>query len=519
MANPSWNPASRASLWQRLAAEPWDLVVIGGGISGAGVAREAARTGARVLLLEARDFAWGTSSRSSKMVHGGLRYLASGQLRITAESVRERERMMAEAPGLVQPLRYVFPQYRGRLMAWGLALVLAAYDLLAGKWRHGRLSRAAVRALFPGLRQERLLGAGYFEDTLTDDARLCLRVLRAACRDGAAALNYAEVTALSRDAQGWRLALADTETGAATELRTRVVINATGVWADRLRAGPPRLRPLRGSHLLFPAERLPLVSTLVLQHPDDGRTLFLYPWAGASVVGTTDLDHAEPLHLEPHITGPEVDYLLAAANWAFPEARLSRADVVSTWAGVRPVIQAGQGAPSRMSREHAVWDEDGFITLAGGKLTTFRRMARDALRVAARYLPRLAPVPGEPAVLCTPESAEPRLAGWYGEELAELLSTDGSGERVGSTDVRWAELVYACRHEGVRHLDDLLLRRTRLGLILPGGAAALLPELKRRCQPELGWDEAHWLAEVQRYQTVWRAAYALPTSVAPDDAR
>lgn len=509
----------RAAVWAALDNAPWDLLVIGGGVSGAGVAREAVRSGARVLLLEARDFAYGTSSRSSKMVHGGLRYLAQGQWRVTAESVLERQRLLREAPGLVEATRYVFPHYRGRLRAWGLRLVLAVYDGLARCWRHGWLSKAQTLQRLPGLRAEGLLGAAYFEDSLTDDARLTLRVLHAAEDEGACLLNYVAVTGLQRRAEGWQITLVDAETGAEQCLRARCVINAAGVWADSLRqvdSRAPRLRPLRGSHLLIPAARLPLSSALMLQHPDDGRTLFIYPWAGASVVGTTDLDHRDPLAEEPVISDAELAYLLRAANHLFPDAALCAADIVACWSGVRPVV-AVAGRPSAASREHAVWDEDGLITLAGGKLTTFRVMARDALRAAARYVPELQPGPLEPPVLHTPAASPAlpaalgrRLAGWYGEEVPAVLAEDATLEPVPGTALLWAELRYACRQEAVLHLDDLLLRRSRLGLLLPHGAEAQLPELERRCRTVLGWDEARWAEEVRRYQAIWRRAYRVP---------
>ncbi|MBI2380787.1 MAG: glycerol-3-phosphate dehydrogenase/oxidase [Gammaproteobacteria bacterium] len=507
----------RAQTWRALDAAPWDLVIIGGGISGAGVAREAARGGARVLLVEAQDFAWGTSSRSSKMVHGGLRYLASGQVHITAESVRERERLLREAPGLVQPMDYVFPHYGGRLMAWGFDLVLAAYDLLAGKWQHGRLSRAAVLRRFPGLAARRLRYASYFMDTLTDDARLTLRVLQAAAEDGAVLLNYVRAERPLRLTDGsWQLRL-HAEDGAEQEVRARCVVNCAGAWADALRGGAARLRPLRGSHLLFPRERLPLDAAIALHHPDDGRIMFLYPWAGATVIGTTDLDHRAGLDQEPAISAAETDYLLKAANTLFPETALSRADIRSTWAGVRPIIDQGEGRPSAQSREHAVWDEGGLITLAGGKLTTFRLMARDALKAASRYCPALVPGDDQAPVLSAPpapQGLEPglarRLTGRYGPALPRLLAEARDREPVPGTDWLWAELEHACRHEAVRHLDDLLLRRSRLGLVLPEGGAAILPELENRCRPLLGWDAARWAKEAESYRARWRRAYSVP---------
>ncbi|WP_220814956.1 glycerol-3-phosphate dehydrogenase/oxidase [Pseudomonas paralcaligenes] len=523
----SWNATWREAALPELAARDWDLIVVGGGISGAGILREAARRGWRCLLLEQRDFAWGTSSRSSKMVHGGLRYIAKGQLGLTRDSVRERQRLLGEAPGLVDPLGFLFPHYRGRFPSPRVfGGLLKVYDALAGQRLHRYYPVGELRYLAPGMREQALLGATRFSDAVTDDARLVMRVLDEARADGGEALNGLRVVELSRD--GGRvvgLVAEDADSGRRFAFRARVVAQATGAWADELRqkSGLEHIRPLRGSHLLLPAWRLPVAQAISFMHAEDKRPVFVFPWEGATVVGTTDLDHDEPLSRDARITVQEVDYLLAACAQVFPGAGIGRADVLSTWAGVRPVVSEGQGAgrkPSDEKREHALWTEPGCVTLAGGKLTTFRLLALEVLRACAPMLGREVTDAGQPVF----RAADPtllanlgtaqrrRLAGRHGAalpRLARLVETLGDG-CVGASNTLWAELALACDDELVLHLDDLLLRRTRIGLLLAGGAATELPRIRELCQPRLGWSDARWEQEQQCYLALWRQCYSLP---------
>lgn len=521
----AWNAAWRDHALPALAAQSWDLLVIGGGISGAGVLREAARRGWKCLLLEQRDFAWGTSSRSSKMVHGGLRYLAQGQLGLIRDSVQERERLLAEAPGLVEPLSFLFAHYRhrrpGRRLFGGL---LALYGALAGKHNHRYYPLPQLRYLAPGLAEHGLLGATRFYDAVTDDARLVMRVLGEARADGSEALNGLRVQALLRE-QGRVVGVRaeDMVSGRSFTLRSKVVVQATGAWTDELRGGSGHIRPLRGSHLLLPGWRLPVAHAFSFMHAEDKRPVFVFPWEGATVVGTTDLDHAEPLAQEARISRAEVDYLLRACAQQFPTAQIERSDVLSTWAGVRPVVgtELAQRKPSEEKREHTLWVEPGCVTLAGGKLTTFRLLALEALRACAGFIDR--PLKGDEtaAVFCPPPAvelpgltaaAQRRLAGRYGlalPALARLLEELGP-EPVGHTNTLWAELAYACDAELVLHLDDLLLRRTRVGLLLERGGADLLASIRALCQPRLGWDDARWQLEERDYLQLWQQYYSLP---------
>ncbi len=514
----------RALALAALESMPWDLVVIGGGISGAAVAQQAARRSWRVLLVEQRDFAWGSSSRSSKLVHGGLRYLRQGDFKTTLHSVRERERLMQEAPELIEPQSFLFADCAGRKPPrWLFQAGLVIYDLMAGRRGHRWADLAEVRRLAPGLAPSAMRGALVFQDAKTDDARLVMRVLAEARRDGAVVLNYVAAGALQLDAgKVSGIGLQDILSGQRFDVTARSVVNATGAWADRLRGavgGAPMLRPLRGSHLLVPFWRLPLAQSISLMHPGDRRPVFFYPWEGATLIGTTDLDHHQDLDREASITNAEVDYLLAAVNDQFPGQKLCADDICSCYAGVRPVRDDGAASASKAARDHAVIDEAGLVTLTGGKLTTFRLMAQDALALAARHADK--PFAHDDAPVFTPVGAmDPgwspfvrhRLAARYGYRARELGAQAGDGElqTVPGTQTLWLELALAARFEAVAHLDDLLLRRTRLGLLLRRGGHDYLARIRTLCEPHLGWGDARWESELQRYQALITAHYQIP---------
>ncbi len=522
----------RADALAGLDAGVWDLVVVGGGISGAGVAQQAARQGWKVLLVEQRDFAWGTSSRSSKLVHGGLRYLKQGDLRTTLHSVRERQRLMQEVPELVEAQSFLYATCTGRKPGRRmLRLGLVLYDLMAGRRSHAWADRAAAQMLAPGLAPPGMQGAMVFQDAKTDDARLVWRVLQEARRAGATILNYVAAQALQHEGTGVAgLTLHDMLGGARWQVRARVVVNATGAWADRLRAavgGAPMLRPLRGSHLVLPFWRLPVAQAVSFMHPQDGRPVFLYPWEGATLVGTTDLDHHAQPDTEASISQAEVDYLLAAVNDQFPGAALVGADVSACYAGVRPVVDDGSGAASDAARDHVVCDESGLVTLAGGKLTTFRLMAQDALALAAprvgkAFAPDGAPVftPAGPCPTHWSAAVRHRLVGRYGFQTLALCAraTERDLQSIAGTQTLWIELAVAAAHEAVVHLDDLLLRRTRLGILLPRGALDHLERIRALCEPFLQWGEAGWATELQRYRALVAAHYSLPPANAPEVA-
>ena len=531
--------------------EPWDMLIIGGGITGAGIAREAARRGLAVLLIEQKDFAWGTSSRSSKMVHGGLRYIASGDYKTTLLSVRERERMLSEASGLVNEMHYVMPHYKGKFPPpWIFNTLLRVYDRLAGKRYFTYFKREAFLSLNPHIKQDKFLGASQFSDAVTDDSRLVMRVLDEAINDGAQAINYLKAESLITNEQGLVVGatLKDTsseDNGQNYDVYAKVVVSATGAWADTLRMQASKqteqsfhkqIRPSRGSHLVVSKERLPIKQAYTFLHPVDKRAVFVFPWENRTVLGTTDLDHPPLDDSEVGITNEEVDYLLAATNDLFSDADLNREDVISTWAGVRPLIsEGGDGkrvSPSKEKRDHSVWLDNNLVTVSGGKLTTFRLIALDVLKICQQVLAfnevdtkNLGSFntevfsnqpPTNPKFSTLTPPLQQRLKGFYGLQLDTLLELAHDEDLAYVTDSNtiWAEIRFAARHEQVIHLDDLLLRRTRLGLILPHGAMTPLisTRLKQICQQELGWDEQKWQQEVARYQDLWQRYYHLPAA-------
>ncbi|UOD30250.1 glycerol-3-phosphate dehydrogenase/oxidase [Massilia violaceinigra] len=521
-----WQNGWHATLPLLLARE-WDLLIIGGGITGAGILLEASRRGLKALLVEQRDFAWGTSSRSSKLVHGGLRYLKEGRFGLTRESVHERDALLAGAPGLVEPQSFAFGDYVGRKPGRKTFLLgLAIYDFMAGKRERHYVDGDAFGMMTPNAARAGLQGGMLYTDAKTDDARLVLRVLQEAQAHGGVAVNYMAARELLRSGAVVNGAvLLDGRNNATHEVRARVVVNATGAWADGLRGqagGAPRLRPLRGSHLVLPAWRLPLAQAVSLMHPVDGRPVFAYPWEGVTLVGTTDIDHGDELAGEAAITRAELDYLMAALHAQFPQLALTDADIVATYAGVRPVIDSGAGDPSKASRDHEVWLENGLLSVTGGKMTTFRVIALDALRHAMPQLagwrddlaPRAVFAPSPALVAPLRPALVRRLRGRYGAHAQALIDAARPGEleTIPGTESLWAELRWAARAEAVQHLEDLLLRRTRLGLQLRGGGVRHLARIRAICQRELEWDDARWIASEAAYLALWQAHYGVPGS-------
>lgn len=524
-----WSRGWRDAVWASLD-RPWDVLIIGGGVTGAGLLRLCTFYGLRALLIEARDFSFGTSSRSSKLVHGGFRYLRNRQFNVTFESVREREWLLRAAPHLVTPLSFVlpvYPYYRASLRQFQMGVLI--YDGMALRWQHGKLTPQNLLARCPWLNPTDLAGGVYYGDARVDDSRLVLRLLREAVQAGAVALSYARATALLRTASGQVCGAvvrdeADPHERTA-EIRARVVINATGPWTDDLRqqvGGVPRLRRTRGSHLVFPHARFPLSEAVTLLHPRDRRAMFAIPWEGVTLLGTTDLDHPKEWEdREPFATSEEIDYLLEALHTVFPGVEAGEQDLIATFAGLRPIIRSGAEHPSKESRAHSVWDEQGLITITGGKLTTFRRMALDTLRLAAPYL-NLRAVPRPRASFFSPAPAEVAapdldfetlayLAGRLGPDLPQFLAEMPPAEwqPIPTLPNVWAEVRWAARHEGVVHLEDLLLRRVRLGLLLPNGGMDHLDRIRALVQTELGWEDARWEAEVNAYRETWWRFYSL----------
>ena len=510
----------------------WDVVIVGGGITGAGVLREAVRMGYRALLVEQKDFSWGTSSRSSKMIHGGLRYLGAGDYKLTKDSLNERERLVVEAPGLVDCTDFYFGMRKGVFPGrWIFRILLWIYDRIARVKSSGYCNSEESKRRFEGLGGDDLRGACYYTDGITDDSRLVMRVLQESLEHGGSALNYVKVEKLiveNDEVQGVRLLEQDGNNLEPIEVRSHVVVNATGAWADKLRNNVNseiRVRPLRGSHLVIPRTRLPVDGVYSFFHAQDKRGVFVFPWEGATAIGTTDIDHGRDIDEEASISAEEVEYLLDAVNSQFPEKQISRADVISTWSGVRPVIGSEKSKdPSKERRDHAVWSDKGLVTVSGGKLTTFRLIALDALAAAKPRLPeprntkddRIFGEPDVDSAQLVPSDPAwaRRLLGRYGDAAQALLANAPKQEhrQIDGTDFCLAECRWAIQQEATVHLDDLLLRRTRLGLLLPAGGEQLFAELEPLFRELAKWSEAQWQSEVARYRDILQRFYSLPDS-------
>ncbi|MEJ2041162.1 MAG: glycerol-3-phosphate dehydrogenase/oxidase, partial [Desulfosarcinaceae bacterium] len=508
----------------------WDLIVIGGGVTGAGVFREAVRCGLKVLLVEKNDFAWGTSSRSSKMVHGGLRYLKEGRILLTRTAVRERERLLSEAPGLVEPLEILVPVYSdhgpGRR---ALEVGLSIYDFMAHEKQHSFLSPRLCQSLVPHLLMENLVGGFRFWDAKVDDARLVLRLIEEGCDQGGSALNYVAVEHIDRDAEGavTGVGLIDGEKGIRKNMSTRAVVNATGAWAERLHASPKEnlhLRPLRGSHLIFSQADLPISQTVSFFHKQDKRPIFISPWEGVVLLGTTDMDHGPGLDVEPTVSEEEAQYLMQGLHDHFPFLNTRLSDCVATLAGIRPVLSEGKRAPSQESRDSVVWVDNGLVTVTGGKLTTFRKMAVDTLKAVRPFLPSLPseidedilvfdPAPGidmPPAGIS--QAAWRRICGRYGSRADELVHGARPEDlcAIPGTETLWCEIPFAARYGRIRHLSDLMLRRVRLGLLVPDGGRTIMDRVKHLCRPLLPWDNTRWVAEISEYLRSYKRHHGVP---------
>lgn len=501
----------RAGLLARLDSTPlWDVAVIGGGATGLGVALDAAARGFSVVLLEAEDFAKGTSSRATKLVHGGVRYLAQGNLGLVREALAERRTLLDNAAHLAQPLQFVMPVYgaRGRWFdKWFYGAGLVIYDLLAGRAGLGRtrfLDRRRTVAAIPGVRTESLAGAVAYWDGIFDDARLALTLARTAIAQGACVLNHCRVEALSRDADGRidGLEAIDAETGARHRVRARCVINATGVWVDEVRrmdrpSGGDIVQPSQGVHLVVDREFQPSERAILVPSTADGRVLFVVPWMGRTILGTTDTPRHD-LAVEPLPFEEEIDFILAesARYLARPPAR---ADVRSMWVGLRPLVRPADGeagSTKSVSREHTVLVADsGLVTVTGGKWTTYRAMAEDVLAECfeAKLLParpagitaglRLvgAPPPDAPAV---PVTAPPG-AHLYGQEAATLAALPGAGHEL-APGLTEAMVRFAARREYARSVEDVLARRSRLLFVDARKAAAIADRVAAILREELG---------------------------------
>ncbi len=538
-----------------LGREPFDLLVVGGGITGAGVARDAALRGLRVCLLEKGDLASGTSSASSKLVHGGLRYLEQGELRLVFESVSERHRLRALAPHLVRPLPFVFPIYGGQPSPlWLVQTGLWIYDALA-LFRSYRLHQAfrgeRAAAQEPALLSEGLDGLVKYYDCLTDDARLCLETAQGAHFAGAWVMNYAEVVGfVRRRGEVCGAEVRDRRTGQCHSVEAHVVVNATGPWTDRILGlrtkRQPLLRPTKGVHVVVARSRLPVNHAVVLTELEHHRVVFAVPWGSRVMIGTTDTDYQGDYD-RVQADRQDVDYLLGVTNHFFPASRLGHSDVLGTYAGLRPLLGGSDGHPSTVSREHLVQeDEDGLITVCGGKLTTYRLMAAQVLDGVSRRLrakgvhvggcltgrvglPGASGVRFRKGQLVTlgaegqraEQEAEERMGNeilehlreTYGGGWAAVLDRVVKNPELGTRFVAdlpyiWAELEVAVSQELTVTLTDFMRRRTQLLIRDARAAESLAVQVAGRMATQLGWDQAEEKRQLAEFRAASSASMA-----------
>ncbi len=501
--------------------EPWDIIVVGGGATGVGVAVDAAARGFAVLLLEQNDFGKGTSSRSTKLVHGGVRYLEQGNLALVTEALRERELLLRNAPHLVHDLPFIVPRYtwwEGFLYGLGLKV----YDFLSGRHRFGPsrvLARTATLAQLPNLRTAGLRGGILYHDGQFDDTRLLINMASTAAEQGATLLNYVKVTELSKNGAGrvHGVRAVDLESGRDLEAQARIVINAAGPFCDAVRrmADPgvaPLIAPSQGVHLVFKSEFLGGSSALMVPHTSDGRVMFAIPWHGHTLVGTTDTP-LDTVSLEPIAQEQEITFILDTLRLYLRNAP-TRTDILSVFAGIRPLVRHGDARNSAaLSRDHTLHVESsGFVTLTGGKWTTYRNMAQDGVDQAIRLA-------NLPARACPTRTL--RLHGWhphaeqfgplayYGSDAAliqDLMTAQPSLATPLHPDLPYceAEVIWAARHEMARTVEDVLARRTRALFLNAKAAVAMAPCVASLLAGELGQNSAWEADQVTMFTAVAR---------------
>lgn len=474
--------------------EPVDVLIVGGGIVGAGVARDAAMRGLSTVLVDRYDFAFGTSSRSSRLLHGGLRYLAQGRVGLVREASHEKMILARIAPHLAQPLPFLFPTFKGSGWSrWKLRLGVKMYDWLCGKsnlGKSGGLSQAGMLEFLPGLKSEALTGGVRYFDGFTNDARLVIDTLRSAAAHGARLLNYTALGAAQRRDGLWECHLAGVS-GEQMQLKARVIINAAGAWAETFPASKVHLRLTKGVHLVIDRSRLPVPDAVVMT--EGKRILFAIPWGQRVILGTTDTDYDGPTE-NPACDEQDMAYVLRIVNQHFPAAAIAPADVISAWAGLRPLIANPNGKPSDISRAHEIHvSADGWIDVAGGKLTTYRLMAEQTIDHATRIL-------GKSSLKCR-TADEPIVA-----------TGDTAFSNVVPPEVSQAAVEHFCRNEWAKHLDDVMIRRTGWHYY-HRDHAEIAGRVANWMAAALNWRGEQTAAELSRYAEMTRSL--APTWLAP----
>jgi glycerol-3-phosphate dehydrogenase len=532
----SFSALARTVIRQQLATQSVDLLVIGGGITGAGIARDAALRGLKTALIERQDFAGGTSSRSARVVHGGVRYIESLQFDVVRQACTERNHLQRLAPHLVTPMPFTLPVYEKWSRYVKVQIGLWLYDLLGAaphSQRRQTLTTHQLAAAEPALSQQQLVGAMRYHEQITDDARLTLATIRSAWQQGAVALNYAEVQGLlKRQGRIVGATIYDRLSGSTVEVQAKAVVNATGPWNDTLRrldeADPtPTVRPNKGIHLVVPRAQLPIRHAVDFPAEGGHRTMYAVPWHHTCLVGTTDTDYSGDLD-QIHAAADEVDWILASVNRAFPAVKLQRGDIISTFAGARPLVSSGAGKAYRASREHQITtSRSGLLSIVGGKLTTHRAMAKEVVDLVAGQLQHTAACTTDRTPLDARLVTANDVATWVehahaaavnldDESIQHLVTTYGAQSlsilelahqqpvlqrRIApALPYLYAEIPYAIHHEMTCTLSDLLVRRMHLihedrtqGLAHAEGIAQLMAQ-------ELQWNTDEIAAQVTAYR-------------------
>ncbi len=524
---------TRLANLDRLGREIFDILVVGGGITGAGIARDAAMRGFKTALIDKGDFASGTSSKSSKLVHGGVRYLEMFEFGLVFEASRERRVLWQIAPDLVRPLPFLFPVYRdARWPVWMIDLGLWMYDglsLFRNFQRHRMYSNAKLKETLRGIDVRNISGSAYYYDAQVDDARLTLETIRSAHRHGAVIANYVQVDGLLKDAQSGRIngvQAHDVTSGEPCAMHARVVVNATGPWADTLAQfddprAPRRMRPTKGIHIFVPCGKIGCDAAVAFPAHSDGRLMFVIPWGKFSIIGTTDTDY-EGDYDRVYADRADVDYVIAAANHAFPESPIQKSDVISTYAGLRPLVMQLGKSTSKTSREHVIWtSESGLLTIAGGKLTTYRSMAQELVDHAVKRLrDEFNITPARPSTTAqTPliegngtastdgfgDEVIAHLERAYGPEYGRVLEIAQREVRLKQPIVEglpyiWAQVPYAIENEMALTVPDILARRTHILNEARDNGIGAAAEVAAYLGKFLEWDKARVEKELRAYQ-------------------
>jgi glycerol-3-phosphate dehydrogenase len=511
----------RINMLERAVArtEPWDIIIIGGGATGAGTAVDAATRGYSVLLLEQADFGKGTSSRATKLAHGGVRYLEQGNVSLVMEALKERGLMRQNAPHLVHELPHVVPSYQwweGPFYGIGLKL----YQALSGKYGFGPsqlLSKEETINRIPGVNQDGLTGGVLYHDGQFDDTRLLINMVATAAEQGATLLNYARVTKLHKGSDGLinGLSWQDVETGETHDAMAKVVVNATGAFTDSVRqlgdsAAAKMIAPSQGAHIILDRSFLPGTNAILVPHTKDGRVMFAIPWHDHTLVGTTDMPISEAV-LEPVPMEKEIEFMLETAS-LYLAKKPTKADILSAWAGIRPLVKMGDGKnTAALSRDHTVHiDQCGLLSIAGGKWTTYRNMAQDAVNQAAT----LGDLPEKECVTknlnihgYTPNAAQFGPLSFYGTDAPEIRKLIDADPTLGvklDPELPYvaAEIVWAAREEMARTLEDALARRTRALFLNAKAALRMAPKAAALLAQELSHDKGWQLDQIEKFNAV-----------------